>query len=80
MFRLSGREFESLRSQIVTSKPGRGGRQYRPWAFTEHGAIMAASVLNSRRAVEMSVFVIRALLEAPAPQPRRRIGFQANTA
>lgn len=39
---------------------GRGGRRTRPWAFTEHGAIMATTVLNSRRAVDMSVFVVRA--------------------
>jgi hypothetical protein len=51
MFRLTDDEFESLRSQSVTSK--RGGRRYLPLAFTEHGAIMAASVLNSDRAVEM---------------------------
>jgi hypothetical protein len=51
MFRLTDDEFESLRSQNVTSK--RGGRRYLPLAFTEHGAIMAASVLNSDRAVEM---------------------------
>ena len=58
MFRLTEEEFESLRSQIATSK--RGGRRYLPLAFTEHGAIMAASVLNSDRAVEMSVYVVRA--------------------
>ncbi len=52
----------SLRSQIVTSKPGRGGRRYLPFAFTEHGAIMAANILNSPQAVEMSVFVVRAFV------------------
>jgi hypothetical protein len=46
----------------VTSKEGRGGRRYLPWAFTEHGALMAAAVLNSPRAVEMSVFVVRAFV------------------
>jgi phage regulator Rha-like protein len=51
-----------LRSQIVISKKGRGGRRYPPYAFTEHGAIMAATVLNSKRAVEMSVFVVRAFV------------------
>jgi hypothetical protein len=51
-----------LRSQIVTSNEGRGGRRYLPYAFTEHGAIMAATVLNSERAVEMSVFVVRAFV------------------
>jgi ORF6N domain len=51
-----------LRSQIVTSNVGRGGRRYLPQAFTEHGAIMAATVLNSKRAIEMSVFVVRAFV------------------
>lgn len=60
LFQLSEAEFQALRSQIVISQAGRGGRRYRPWAFTEHGAIMAASVLNSRRAIEMSVFFVRA--------------------
>lgn len=62
MFHLSPAETESLRSQIATSHPGRGGRRYPPHAFTEHGAIMAATVLNSERAVEMSVFVVRAFV------------------
>ena len=43
MFRLSAKEYESLRSQIVISKIGRGGRRYRPYAFTEHGALQAAN-------------------------------------
>ena len=64
MFRLTDEEFESLRSQNVTSK--RGGRRYLPLAFTEHGAIMAASVLNSDRAVEMSVYVVRAFVQLRA--------------
>ena len=62
MFQLSAKEHESLRSQIVTSKKGRGGRRYPPYAFTEHGAIMAATVLNSKQAIEMSVFVVRAFV------------------
>ena len=53
---------EALRFQIGTSK-GKGGRRYLPYAFTEHGAIMAANVLNSRRAVHMSVFVVRAFVK-----------------
>jgi hypothetical protein len=61
-FRLTAEEADGLRSQTVTSKKARGGRRYLPWAFTEHGALMAASVLNSPRAVEMSVFVIRAFV------------------
>jgi phage regulator Rha-like protein len=62
VFQLSGKEYEGLRSQIVTSKETRGGRRYLPYAFTEHGAIMAATVLNSERAVQMSVFVVRAFV------------------
>jgi len=59
----SGREHQSLRYQIGTSSLRHGGRRSRPYVFTEHGAIMAANVLNSRRAVQMSVFVVRALPE-----------------
>ena len=61
-FQLSGEELESLMSQIVTSKKGRGGRRKSPWVFTERGAIMLASILNSERAVEMSVSVVRAFV------------------
>jgi hypothetical protein len=62
MFQLSSREHKVLRSQIATSKRGSGGRRYLPYAFTEHGAIMAATVLNSARAVQMSLFVVRAFV------------------
>jgi len=62
MFRLSAAEWERLRSQFATSK-GRGGRRYLPCAFTEHGAIMAATVLNSPQAVQMSVAVVRAFVK-----------------
>ena len=60
------REHQSLRYQIGTSSSGHGGRRNRPYVFTEHGAIMAANVLNSRRAVQMSVFVVRAFLKMRA--------------
>lgn len=60
-FQLTVEETESLRSQIATSN-GRGGRRYLPYVFTEHGAIMLASVLNSERAIEASVFVVRAFV------------------
>jgi ORF6N domain len=63
MFQLTFEETKSLRSQIATSNRGRGGRRYRPYAFTEHGAIMAAGVLNSHRAVEVSVYVVRAFVK-----------------
>jgi phage regulator Rha-like protein len=61
-FLLKHQEVASLRSQIATSK-GRGGRRYAFRVFTEHGAIMAANVLNSPRAVQMSVFVVRAFVK-----------------
>src|SRR5713226_7768973 len=60
---LTFQELRGLRSQIAISKKGRGGRRYAPYAFTEHGAIMAANVLNSRRAVQMSVYVVRAFVK-----------------
>ena len=56
VIRLTPEEAESLRSQVVTLKSGRGQhRKYAPYAFTEHGAIMAATVFSSPRAVEISI-------------------------
>jgi ORF6N domain len=80
MFQLSQAEFEALKSQsamsetkeaanssqIAMSSRKHRGTSYRPYAFTEHGAIMAANVLNSPRAVQMSVFVVRAFLKMRA--------------
>jgi predicted amino acid-binding ACT domain protein len=63
MFQLTREEFDSLKSQIAMSKTGRGGRRTLPYAFTEHGALQAANVLRSSRAVQMSVFVIRAFVK-----------------
>jgi hypothetical protein len=63
MFQVSAAEQTDLRLQTATSKMGRGGRRYRPYAFTEHGALMVASVLNTPRAVEVSVFVVRAFVK-----------------
>ena len=62
MFQLKRDEFESLRCQIGTSNT-RGGRRFLPYVFTEHGAVMAANVLNSPAAVRMSVFVVRAFVQ-----------------
>jgi len=63
MFQLTAEEAAALRSQIAILKRGRGQhRKYRPYAFTEHGALQAANVLRSPRAVQMSVFVIRAFV------------------
>jgi hypothetical protein len=64
MFALTGEEWASLRSQIVTLKNGRGQhRKYLPYVFTEHGAIMAASLLNSARAIDVSVYVVRTFVQ-----------------
>src|SRR5205814_3861384 len=68
-FQLTREEFTNLRSQIATSSlrsqsatSKHGGRRYRPWVFTEHGAIMLASVLNSHIAIDASVRVVRAFV------------------
>jgi len=63
MFQLSKGEFTNWRSQIVMSNPGaRMGLRRAPYAFTEHGALQLASVLNSARAAEMSIVVVRAFV------------------
>lgn len=63
MFQLTAAEHAALMLQNATSKPGRGGRRKLPLAFTEHGTIMAATVLNSERAVGMSIYVVRAFVQ-----------------
>lgn len=63
MFQLSAAEAAALRSQFATLESGRGRhRKYLPYAFTEHGAIMAATILHSPRAFEMSIYVVRAFV------------------
>lgn len=62
MFQLTKEEAASLRSHSATSKQGRGGRRYAPYAFTEHGAVMLASVLNTPVAVQASIQVVRAFV------------------
>jgi hypothetical protein len=63
MFQLTREEYANLRSQIATSSSAaHGGRRHLPFAFTEHGAIMAAGVLNSLRAVQVSILVVRAFV------------------
>jgi len=70
MFRLTADEYEDLtsqfaisnRSQIVTGSQKHRNPRYFPYAFTEHGAVMAANILRSKRAVQMSVFVVRAFI------------------
>jgi hypothetical protein len=66
IFTLNNHELARLRSQFATSNAassGRGGRRYALRAFNEHGAIMAAMVLNSARATEVSVYVVRAFVQ-----------------
>lgn len=63
MFQLTAEENEALKFQSGISKTGRGGRRYLPYVFTEHGAIMAANILNSDTAVEASVQVVRAFVK-----------------
>ena len=60
-FQLTGQEFTNLKSQIATSS-SHGGKRKLPWVFTEHGALMLASVLNSEIAVQASVRVVRAFV------------------
>ena len=65
MFQLSQDEWENLRSQFATSKINqekRGGRQYLPYAFTEHGVTMLASVLNSDRAIAISIKIVETFI------------------
>jgi len=63
MFVLTHEEFVALRSQSAASNSKRGGRRYAPLVFTEHGALMAAMLLSSPRAIEISVYVVRAFVQ-----------------
>ena len=60
MFRLTAKEWSNLRSQFVTSSWG--GRRTPPYAFTEHGVSMLASVLNSRKAIQMNIAIVTAFI------------------
>jgi hypothetical protein len=62
MFHLTADEVERLRFQIGTSKPGCGGRRYRPYVFTEHGVAMLSSVLRSQTAVRVNIEIMRAFV------------------
>jgi ORF6N domain len=62
MFQLDRTEAEFLRLQFATSKPGRGGRRSLPYAFTEPGVAMLSSVLNSERAIEVNITIMRAFI------------------
>ncbi len=61
-FQLTQKEFTALISQSATSNPGRGGRRKLPWVFTEHGVAMLSSVLNSQRAIDVNIEIIRAFV------------------
>jgi hypothetical protein len=63
MFQLSDEETKVLRSQIATSKKGRGGRRYNPFAFTEQGVAMLSSVLRSKRAVQVNIAIMRTFVK-----------------
>src|SRR5213078_1036328 len=62
MFQLTNHEAEVLTSQIAISKEGRGGRRTRPYVFTEQGVAMLSSVLNSDRAVQVNIAIMRAFV------------------
>jgi len=62
MFRLSGKEFEILKSQFVMSSSNWGGRRTLPYAFTEHGIAMLSSVLNSKEAIFVNIQIIRTFI------------------
>lgn len=63
MIHLTAKEEVGLRSQIVISNDGRGGRRYLPYAFTEHGIAMLSSVLNSPRAVQVNIAIMRVFVQ-----------------
>jgi ORF6N domain len=62
MFQLTADEIASLRSQFATSNKGRGGRRYAPYAFTEQGVAMLSTVLNSERAIQVNIEIMRAFV------------------
>ncbi len=62
-FQLTQEEYDSLRSQILTSKKGRGGRRYMPYVFTEQGVAMLSAVLRSDTAIQVSIQIINAFVE-----------------
>ena len=63
MFSLNEEEVEALRSHSATSKPKRGGRRYLPFVFTEQGVAMLSSVLNSEKAIEVNILIMRAFVK-----------------
>ena len=63
MFQLTEKESQNLRFQIGTSSSGYGGRRYFPYVFTEHGVAMLSSVLNSKRAVQINIAIVKAFIK-----------------
>src|SRR3989344_6566798 len=63
MFQLSAKEYANLRSQIVISSLSYGGRRYLPYVFTEHGALMLANVLRNKKAIQVSIEIVRAFVQ-----------------
>lgn len=63
MYQLDNKEVANLRSQFVTSKEGRGGRRYPPYAFTEQGVAMLSSVLNSEKAIQVNIAIMRTFVK-----------------
>lgn len=63
MFQLTKAEAENLRSQFATSRSPHGGRRSLPYVFTEHGVAMLSSVLNSERAIEVNITIMRAFIK-----------------
>src|SRR5438132_1518356 len=65
MFQSDKKEAKSLTSQFAISKKGRGGRRTLPYAFTEQGVAMLSSVLNSERAIQVNIVIMRAFVKLP---------------
>jgi phage regulator Rha-like protein len=63
MFQLTDEEWNLLRSQIVTSKELRGGRRYNPYVFTEHGVLMLSNILNSEKAIAVSIQIVNIFIK-----------------
>jgi len=74
MFKLTQDEWDSLRSQNVISKDGRGGRRYIPFVFTEQGVSMLSSVLNSEHAIDVNISIMRTFVEM-----RNYVAYQCGT-
>ncbi|MEM6666958.1 MAG: ORF6N domain-containing protein, partial [Pseudomonadota bacterium] len=62
LFQLTDEQFDDLKSQSVISSDEWGGRRYAPWAFTEHGVVLASTMVNTDRAIEMTQYVVEAFV------------------